>query len=131
MRTLFCSARDLKSTPRAGMATSTYQPRRPQPDTYFFRAAPNEATNAPAAGTSVARSQLSPEKREGQIATARSKGDRSDPASTGDQRTRSSNVRIFHEDLWADYEKGIEILPKRRTCLCQHRRNKKDLVHIQ
>lgn len=48
-----------------------------------------------------------------------------------DIRTHSFNLPVFHEDPWADYEKGIEIFPKRHTSLCQHRRDREDLVHIQ
>ncbi|CAI7617400.1 unnamed protein product [Penicillium pancosmium] len=94
--------------------------------TYFLLAPPNRA----ATGANVPKSRPFPEENGEQkttIESVRRKPDLLRP----DKRTHSFNLPVFYEGPWTNYEKGIEIFPKRHTYLCRHRRDREDLVHIQ
>ncbi|KAJ5267384.1 hypothetical protein N7478_010192 [Penicillium angulare] len=43
----------------------------------------------------------------------------------------SSSVSIRNEDPWNDYEKALNIFPRRHIFLARDRESKADLVHVQ
>jgi hypothetical protein len=112
--------------------------------TYFFPVAPNRTatgTNVPKSQpstggkgedeTNVSKSRPFPGGKGGDGTAAEPARHKPDLVMKPDKRTQFFNLPVFYEDPWTDYEKGIEIFPKRHTSLCRHRRNREDLVHIQ
>jgi hypothetical protein len=108
------------------MASNNPQPKRPP--TYFFPATIKWATTT---GANAPRNnppqQLNGEDDPRTVSVPQ----RSRRPDSGDRRAPSSTIPVLNEDPWADYEKGIEIFPKRRTFLARHRQNKAELVHVQ
>ncbi|KAJ5197138.1 hypothetical protein N7449_007617 [Penicillium cf. viridicatum] len=108
------------------MASNNPQPKRPP--TYFFPATPKWAAIVEAGAS---RSHPHQQVQERNNSTAILGTHRSHGADSGNKGARSSKVPILNEDPWADYEKGIEIFPKRHIFLARHREKKGELVHVQ
>ncbi|KAJ6038121.1 hypothetical protein N7460_007892 [Penicillium canescens] len=108
------------------MASNNPQPKRPP--TYFFPATPKWAAIVEAGAS---RSYPHQQFEEGNNSTAILGPQRSHGADSGNKGGRSSKDPILNEDPWADYEKGIEIFPKRHNFFARHCENKGELVHVQ
>lgn len=102
------------------MASNTSHPERPP--TWFFPATTKLATVAETGTSGAHQSQQS------EVAGGSQEASRSLRVKRG---SRPSEVPIVNEDPWDDYERNIEIFPKRHIFLARCRENKADLVHVQ
>lgn len=103
------------------MASNTSHPERPP--TLFFPATTNWVKIA-AGAPEVHQSQNS----KVEVAGTSQGPSRPPRAKRG---SRPYEVPVVNKDPWGDYERSIEIFPKRHTFIASHRENKADLVHVQ